>query len=86
MCGWLGIDTSFVAGIPLIKGSIEVDYTSGFGISHSLSQWFWDPGIIIFHNELCDLCPLVRRKGLKLLDQLSSAHIVSIIYRVRTAK
>jgi hypothetical protein len=59
-----GNDISLIARIPLPERGIQIDKPPCFRIGHALLERFRDPGIIIFHDELGDLCPFARGEGL----------------------
>src|SRR5205823_9746728 len=54
--------------------SFHIGKTTRNGVGHTLFKGCWNPGIIIFHDELRHLRPLARRKSFELLDNFGCAH------------
>jgi hypothetical protein len=65
---------SATTGIRLIERCIQVYKPPGFRIGHALLERFRNPGIVIFHDKLGDLCPFAGGKGFELFDNFGGTH------------
>ena len=69
-----GSDSSFVAGIRLVQGGIQIHYPARSDVGHTILELRRNPGIVAFHNELRHLRAFRRRQVLELLDNFLCAH------------
>src|SRR5436305_12790159 len=69
-----GTDTSFIAGIRFVQRGIQIHDSTGGDVSHALLELGWNPGVIVFHNELRHLGAFGARRVFDLFNHFLCAH------------